>query len=108
MVRTPDQIDDELVHRATGGESEAVSEIVRALEKPVYGVALRMLNDPHDAEDAAQEALIRIVTRLAQFRGESRFATWAYRIAVRRILDQTPESESGYIVVPEIPHETLE
>jgi RNA polymerase sigma factor (sigma-70 family) len=40
-----------------------------------------------DAEDATQEALVRIVTRLAQFRGEAAFSTWAYRIAVRRILD---------------------
>jgi RNA polymerase sigma factor (sigma-70 family) len=64
-----------------------VSEIVRALEKPIYGVAHRMLFDRSDAEDATQEALLRIVTRLAQFRGESAFSTWAYRIAVRRILD---------------------
>jgi RNA polymerase sigma factor (sigma-70 family) len=80
-------VDPSLVIRAADGDGGAVTEIVRALERPVYGVALRMLLDRGDAEDATQEALIRIVTRLAQFRGESSFATWAYRIAVRRILD---------------------
>ena len=46
-----------------------------------------MLLDARDAEDATQEALIRIVTRLASFRGEARFSTWALRIAIHRIVD---------------------
>src|SRR5262245_15619824 len=81
------EVDQALVTRAADGDGQAVSEIMRALEKPIYGVANRMLFDRRDAEDATQEALLRIVTRLAQFRGESAFSTWAYRIAVRRILD---------------------
>jgi RNA polymerase sigma factor (sigma-70 family) len=46
-----------------------------------------MLRHRADAEDATQEALLRIVTHLGQFRSESRFSTWAWRIAVNRILD---------------------
>src|SRR5262245_50079171 len=80
-------VDPALVSLAADGDARAVADIVRALERPIYGIALRMLADRQDAEDATQEALIRIVTRLAQFRGESRFSTWAYRIAVRRVLD---------------------
>lgn len=87
MTRTPAEIDAALVTLATSGEARAVSEIVATLQKPVYGIAFRMLLDRGDAEDATQEALVRIVTRLSQFRGESAFSTWAYRIAVRRILD---------------------
>jgi RNA polymerase sigma factor (sigma-70 family) len=82
-----EDIDIGLVQLAANGDADAVSGIVRALERPVYGIAIRMLLDRSDAEDATQEALIRIVTRLAQFRGESSFKTWAYRIAVRRVLD---------------------
>ncbi|HKP62578.1 MAG TPA: RNA polymerase sigma factor [Polyangiales bacterium] len=82
-----DQVTVELVAEAAGGDRRAVERIVRSLERPVYAVALRMLMEPRDAEDATQEALIRIVTRLAQFRGESRFSTWALRIAIRRIVD---------------------
>lgn len=81
------EIGPELVSRAAGGEGDAVAAIVRALERPFYNLALRMLHDPRDAEDAAQESLIRVVTRLAQYRGEAQFSTWAWRIAVRRILD---------------------
>jgi len=83
---TPD-----LVERAAGGDTHAVERIVRALQRPVYAVALRMLHSPRDAEDATQEALIRIVTRLAQYRGEARFSTWALRIAVHRVVDYRRE-----------------
>ena len=76
-----------LVARATAGDADAVTDIVRALERPFYNVALRMLSNRQDAEDAAQEALIRVVTRLAQYRGDAAFSTWAWRIAIRRILD---------------------
>jgi RNA polymerase sigma factor (sigma-70 family) len=87
MTRSLTEIDDALVALAADGDGRAVAEIVRALQKPLYGIALRMLLDRQDAEDATQEALVRIVTRLAQFRGEAAFTTWAYRIAMRRILD---------------------
>lgn len=87
MAQTLAEVDTVLVTRAADGDARAVAEIVRVLQRPLYGVAFRMLLDRGDAEDATQEALVRIVTRLAQFRGESAFSTWAYRIAVRRILD---------------------
>ena len=81
------EITAELVARASAGDGNAVTEIVRALERPFYNVALRMLSNRQDAEDAAQEALIRVVTRLGQYRGDAAFSTWAWRIAIRRILD---------------------
>jgi RNA polymerase sigma factor (sigma-70 family) len=86
---TPDlsQITPDLVTRAAEGERRAVEQIVRALEKPLYNVAWKMLLDRQDAEDATQEALLRIVTHLGQYRAEARFSTWAFRLAVSRILD---------------------
>jgi len=87
MTRTLAEVDAALVTLATAGDGQAVAEIVRALQKPIHAIAFPMLLGRDDAEDATQEALVRIVTRLAQFRGESTFSTWAYRIAVRRILD---------------------
>jgi RNA polymerase sigma factor (sigma-70 family) len=87
MANTRLEVTNDLVTRACEGDAQAVEEIVRALERPIYNVALRMLLDRQDAEDAAQESLVRIVTHLGQFRGEARFSTWAWSIAVRRILD---------------------
>ncbi|WP_394831194.1 RNA polymerase sigma factor [Pendulispora rubella] len=80
-------ITSELIALAVDGDRHAIEKIVRTLQKPIHGVALRMLLHRVDAEDATQEALIRIITRLAQYRGEAKFSTWAWRIAVRRILD---------------------
>src|SRR5262249_45238146 len=59
---------------------------VRAVQRDVYGLALRFLWHPEDAEDATQEILIRIVTGLGGFRGESSFRTWVYRIACNALL----------------------
>jgi RNA polymerase sigma factor (sigma-70 family) len=75
-----------LVARAIGGDAAALEEIVHRVQDPVYRLALRMAGRPADAEDAAQEILIRIVTRLASWRGEASLTTWAYRIAVNYLL----------------------
>lgn len=87
MSRSAPDIAAETVTLAAHGDADAVERIVRALQGPIHAIARRMLHDREDAEDATQESLVRIVTRLAQFRGESKFSTWAFRIAVRRILD---------------------
>ena len=68
-------------------DREALDRLVRALQGDVYGLALRMLWNREDAEDATQEILVRTVTRLAQFDFRSRLKTWVYRIAVNYVLD---------------------
>lgn len=73
---------------AQGGSKEALDSLVRAIQRPVYNLALRMLQHPADAEDAAQEILIKLVTHLGQFRGESAFTTWMYRVASNDLLNQ--------------------
>lgn len=85
--RSLDRLDADLVQRATSGDAAAVDEIVTTLSRPIYNLALRMLHQHHDAEDATQEALIRLVTNLSSFRNESRFSTWAWTIATRCVLD---------------------
>lgn len=82
-----ESITAEEVRRAVEGDRAALEGILRALERPFFNLALRMMKLPQDAEDAAQECLVRVATRLAQFDGRSRFSTWAWRVAVSRILD---------------------
>jgi RNA polymerase sigma factor (sigma-70 family) len=77
---------DELVERAKGGDAAALEDLVRALKDDVYNLALRMLWHPADAEDATQEILIKLVTRLGSFRGESSIRTWAFRVAANHLL----------------------
>ena len=76
-----------LARRALAGDREALDSLVRGLQDDIYRLALRMLWNREDAEDATQEILVRIVTRLSQFGFRSRLKTWAYRLSVNYILD---------------------
>ena len=78
---------ENLARKALAGDRDALDVMVRALQGDIYGLALRMLWNREDAEDATQEILVRIVTRLSQFGFRSRLKTWAYRLAVNYILD---------------------
>ena len=78
---------EDLARRALDGDRDAVEHLVTALRGDVYGLALRMLWNREDAEDATQEILVRAVTRLSQFDFRSRLKTWVYRTAVNYILD---------------------
>ena len=77
---------DGLARRAAEGDGDALSELVREIQHPMYRLALRFLGNPDDAQDACQEILIRIVTRVGTFEGRSKFSTWAYTVAVRLLL----------------------
>ena len=86
--------EEELVARAVDGDRAALEEVVRLLQDPLYRLALRMVWRPADAEDATQEILVRVVTRLATWRAEARLLTWAYRIGVNYLLNlrrRTPQ-----------------
>jgi RNA polymerase sigma factor (sigma-70 family) len=77
---------DGLARRAAEGDRDALSELVREIQHPMYRLPLRFLGNSDDAQDACQEILIRIVTRLGTFEGRSKFTTWAYTVAVRSLL----------------------
>jgi RNA polymerase sigma factor (sigma-70 family) len=79
-------VGERLVRRAADGDRDALEAVVRAVQDDVYRLARRMLWHPADAEDATQEILVRLVTRLDAFRGEAAFGTWAYRVAVNHLL----------------------
>jgi RNA polymerase sigma factor (sigma-70 family) len=83
---TPERI-ARLVAEAKSGREAALEELVRLVQGRVYGLALRMLWHPEDARDAAQEILLRVITRIGSFRGEAAFTTWVYRIAANYLLD---------------------
>lgn len=70
-----------LVARAREGDRDALELVVVAIQDKVFGLALRMLGLRTDAEDATQEILVKVITRLDSFRGESRFTTWVYAVA---------------------------
>jgi len=70
---------------AAAGDKDAIVSILDAFQDDVYGLALRMLGHPTDAEDAAQEILMVVLTHLGSFRGESSLRTWVWRIAANHL-----------------------
>jgi RNA polymerase sigma factor (sigma-70 family) len=78
---------EDIARRAIDGDRDALDRLVRDLQGDIYGLALRMLWNREDAEDATQEILVRVVTRLSQFDFRCRLKTWVYRVAVNYILD---------------------
>lgn len=79
-------IPETLVEQAKAGDLAALETLLGQVQPRLYNLALRMLWHPADAEDATQEILIRITTHLSQFRQESSFETWCYRIATNHLL----------------------
>ena len=76
------------VRAAQAGDAAALEQLLLAVRDRVYRLCLRMTARPPDAEDATQEILIRVITRLSTFRGEAAFSTWVHRIAVNHLLDR--------------------
>lgn len=77
----------DLVKQAQTGERHAVELFVRAIQPNVYKLAQRFLFIPADADDATQEILLKIITKLAQFDFRSHVNTWVYRVASNHLLD---------------------
>jgi RNA polymerase sigma factor (sigma-70 family) len=77
---------DELAVAAAGGDRDALTTLVQRVQHPLYQLALQFLGHPHDAQDATQEILVRLVTRISTFEGRAKFMTWAYTVATRQLL----------------------
>jgi RNA polymerase sigma factor (sigma-70 family) len=82
-----DREDQDLVMRARAGDRTALEELVKRHQGWIYNIAVRMLYHPQDAEDATQEILVKVLTRLSSFEGRSSLRTWLYRIVVNHVLN---------------------
>ncbi|WP_194778337.1 RNA polymerase sigma factor [Pararhodonellum marinum] len=81
-----DKEDNELIAQARDGSNIALETLIKKHQHYIYNVALKMTLSPIDAEDITQEVLIKVITNLAQFKGESHFRTWLYRITFNHFL----------------------
>jgi RNA polymerase sigma-70 factor (ECF subfamily) len=78
----------ELVRKATSGDGRALDALVTRHAPRVNRLAAQLLEDLEEARDAAQESLVKLCTRLRQFRGEAQFATWLHRLVVNTCRDR--------------------
>ncbi|SRR5579872_856145 len=74
--------EDALIRRVQNGERDVFYEIVQPYERRLYAAAFAILRNPHDAEDAAQEAILKALKNIRQFRFEARFSTWLIQITI--------------------------
>ncbi len=77
---------DALVQRALEGKRDAVEALLVAIQPDVFRLCTRMFGAGAEAEDATQEVLLKLLTHLDSFRGESSFRTWAWHIATHHVL----------------------
>jgi RNA polymerase sigma-70 factor (ECF subfamily) len=90
VVNNPGQAggtrEQDLILSVQQGQHELFYELVRPYERRVYAAALAILRNEHDAEDAAQEAMLKAFANIRQFRAEARFSTWLIQITVNEAL----------------------
>lgn len=86
---------DELVAAAATGDREAFTKLIRLMMNQVVALTYRMTGDQDAAKDLAQETFITIWQKLAEFRGESRFESWVYRIATNKTLNWLKQRKSA-------------
>lgn len=79
--------DHDIIERIKRGETDLFEILVQRYEAKLFALAWRMLHNRADAEDAVQEAFVKAYRSLKRFRGEARFSTWLYRIAMNHILN---------------------
>lgn len=87
-----DSSDATLVDHARNGDGAALEKLVLRHQAWIFNIAVRMVFDPHEAEEVTQEVLVKVITKLSTFKGESQFRTWLYRIAANHVLNMKRRS----------------
>lgn len=77
----------DLIKKATAGDKASLETVMLSVQDLVFNLSLRMLGTFPDAEDASQDILLKVMTHLSSFKGESSFSTWVFRIAVNHLKD---------------------
>src|SRR5580765_3952842 len=79
--------DEELVARSRTGDTESFNQLVRRWERPIFALAYRTLGREEDARDVTQETFLRAFRALPGFKGDAKFSSWIYRIALNLCRD---------------------
>jgi RNA polymerase sigma factor (sigma-70 family) len=87
-----DAADQVLVEQAQNGDRTALEKLVLRHQAWIYNIAVRMVFQPQDAEEVTQEVLVKVITKLSTFKGESKFRTWLDRIAANHVLNMKRRS----------------
>jgi RNA polymerase sigma-70 factor (ECF subfamily) len=101
-VATMTRTDEELVARSKTGDTESFNQLVRRWERPIFALAYRTLGREEDARDVTQETFLRAFRALSGFKGDAKFSSWLYRIAVNLCRDwMRKERRAPLVAMPE-------
>jgi RNA polymerase sigma-70 factor (ECF subfamily) len=92
--------DEELVARSVGGDRESFNELILRWERPIYALAYRTIGREEDARDVCQETFLRAFRALPAFRGQAKFSSWLYRIALNLCRDWIRRERRAAVVQP--------
>ena len=90
--------DEELVARSIGGDAESFNQLILRWERPIYALAYRTIGREEDARDVCQETFLRAFRALPGFRGQAKFSSWLYRIALNLCHDWVRRQRRAPIV----------
>jgi RNA polymerase sigma-70 factor (ECF subfamily) len=94
--------DEELVARSIGGDADSFNQLILRWERPIYALAYRTIGREEDARDVCQETFLRAFRALPGFRGQAKFSSWLYRIALNLCRDWIRrERRTGFVQAPE-------
>ena len=79
--------DEDLVARSRGGDLESFNQLILRWERPIYALAYRVIGREEDARDVVQETFLRAFRALPGFKGQAKFSSWLYRIALNLCRD---------------------
>lgn len=91
------EIDKKLVAQAVLGDKSAFEALVQTYQTRVTKLVMRYVRDPHEASDITQDVFLKVYKSLSQFRGDSAFYTWLYRIAVNTAKNQVMRNNKRFI-----------
>lgn len=91
------------IEQARKGDQRAFGLLVQAYQKPVFNLTYRMLGNPQEAEDAAQETFLRAYSSLHQYQPEHKFSTWLFAIANHHCIDRLRKRRAVYISIDDNP-----
>ena len=79
--------DEDLVARSRGGDLDSFNQLILRWERPIYALAYRVIGREEDARDVCQETFLRAFRALPGFKGQAKFSSWLYRIALNLCRD---------------------
>jgi RNA polymerase sigma-70 factor, ECF subfamily len=92
--------DEELVAKSVSGDADSFNELVVRWERPIYALAYRTIGREEDARDVCQETFLRAFRGLPRFRGQAKFSSWLYRIALNLCRDWIRRERRTPVVQP--------